>query len=107
MLSLLSIPPEEALSEIGTSGYIIETVTAAVYCFSKTPKDFSASVLSAVSAGDDADSVACLTGAFSGAYNGISGIPLEWLSQLEDREWLMRLAGCLHTLSSGKSQSAV
>lgn len=107
VLSLLSLPCSEALAEIGTSGYVIETVPAAIYCFLKTPTDFSTSVLTAANAGDDADSVACLTGAFSGAYNGIHAIPAEWLSQLEDREWLRNMADRLYELSFLQDQAAM
>ncbi|MBI1747163.1 MAG: ADP-ribosylglycohydrolase family protein [Acidobacteria bacterium] len=107
VLSLLPLPTEEALAEIGTSGYILETLPAAAYCFIKTPTDFSASVLSAVNAGEDADSVACLAGAFSGAYNGVGRIPPDWITQLEDRDWLMNLASSLCALSTNQIRPAM
>jgi ADP-ribosylglycohydrolase len=97
--TLLDVPLEEALFEIGTSGYVLETVPAGIYCFIKSPKNFSKSVLSAVNAGDDADSVACITGALSGAYNGIKGISKKWISSIEDKELLCDIAESLYRAS--------
>jgi ADP-ribosylglycohydrolase len=36
-----------------------------------------------VNYGRDSDSIATMTGAISGALNGVSGIPSEWLSRVE------------------------
>ncbi|MBU3692318.1 MAG: ADP-ribosylglycohydrolase family protein [Candidatus Nanopelagicaceae bacterium] len=40
-------------------------------------------VLGGVNYGRDSDSIATMTGAISGALNGVSGIPSEWLSKVE------------------------
>ena len=40
-------------------------------------------VLGGVNYGRDSDSIATMTGAISGALNGVSGIPSEWLTRVE------------------------
>ena len=74
------LPPEEALFEIGTSSDAIETIPAAIYCFLKHPRNFSGAVLSAVNAGDAADSIAALAGGFVGALAGVEAIDKQWLA---------------------------
>ena len=44
----------------------------------------------AVSYGDS-DSIACLTGAFTGAYHGMGAWPTEWGTRIEYRDRLVRL----------------
>jgi len=61
-----NIPIEEALAVLGTSGYVVESVASALYCFSKTPGDFVTTVSSAVMGGDDTDTTAAIAGAISG-----------------------------------------
>lgn len=50
----------------------------ALYCFLSTPEDFRLSVSRAVRSGCSPSLTAALTGALSGAYNSIAGIPLGW-----------------------------
>ena len=44
----------------------------------------------------DSDSIACIAGAISGAYNGLDAIPEDWRSTVEDSAYLLRLARDLH-----------
>lgn len=74
----------------GVSGYVNETVPAALYCWAASPDDFRQSVTNAVLLGGDTDSVAAITGAISGANLGNSAIPDEWLSGLT--EWPRNVA---------------
>jgi ADP-ribosylglycohydrolase len=72
-----------ALSILGTTGYVVHTVAAAAYCFLKTPDDFERAVIDAVMGGNDADTTAAITGAISGACNGVAAIPVRWLENVE------------------------
>jgi poly(ADP-ribose) glycohydrolase ARH3 len=72
-----------ALRTLGTTGYVVHTVAAAVYCFLQTPDDFERAVIAAVMGGEDADTTAAVTGAISGAYNGEEAIPSRWREQVE------------------------
>jgi ADP-ribosylglycohydrolase len=77
------------LQRIGTSSYVAETVAAALYCFARHPDDFRQAVLTAVNAGGDADTIAGMTGALSGAYLGAAALPTELVDGLEGRMYLL------------------
>ena len=74
-----NIPKKQDISEIGTSGYALEALPAAIYCFIKSPDNFEKSLITAVNAGGDTDSIAAITGAISGVYNGKEAIPKKWI----------------------------
>ncbi len=73
----------DALAQIGTTGWVVHTVAADAYCFSKTQNEFERSVIDAVMGVEDADTTAAVTGAISGAYNGEQSIPLRWRANVE------------------------
>lgn len=77
------------------SGYVIESLEAALWCFFTT-KTFSEAVLAAANLGDDADTTAAICGQLAGAHYGIEGIPAHWLEKLWERDRLMNLATALH-----------
>lgn len=83
----------------GISGYINQTVPAALYCWTYSADDFRQSVENAVMLGGDADSVAAIVGAISGANLGVEVIPGEWKQQLAEWPrtiaWMESLAECL------------
>jgi ADP-ribosyl-[dinitrogen reductase] hydrolase len=99
---IVHIPPEEALFEIGTSSDTIETVSAAIYCFLKYPRNFSHAVLSAVNVGDAADSISALAGNFVGAFSGIEAIPEQWQRNVESADLLRGIAKSLADLAAEK-----
>jgi ADP-ribosyl-[dinitrogen reductase] hydrolase len=68
-------------TEISGSGYVVESLEAALWCFAKH-HNFRATVLEAVNLGDDADTTAAIVGQLAGAYYGVSGIPAQWLTRL-------------------------
>lgn len=92
-------PREFAVSQgwsQGISGYVNQTVPAALYCWAASPNDFRQSVTDAVLLGGDTDSVAAITGAIAGANLGDSAIPAEWIAGLSEWprnvEWMRRTA---------------
>ncbi len=91
----------DALAELGTGGYAVESVPSAFYCFLRTPSDFEATVISAVMGGDDADVTACLAGGLSGAYNGLAAIPTRWRDEVEDGARLRAIAAQLYLVAGG------
>jgi ADP-ribosylglycohydrolase len=95
---IVHLPPEEALFEIGAGSDALEAIPAAAYCFLKHPSHFPDAVLTAVNAGDAADSIAALTGSFVGAFAGCESIPSAWKDQVEDGEVLIAIADQLATL---------
>lgn len=81
---------EAALADIGSSGYVPETVGAAFYCLAKATT-FKNAVVMAVRAGGDTDSVAAIVGAMAGTYYTLDGIPDDYKNNVEDFELLTAL----------------
>ena len=67
--------------QIRGSGYVVQSLEAALWCFSQTDS-FAACVLLAANLGDDADTTAAIAGQVAGAFYGESGIPAPWLHTL-------------------------
>ena len=80
--------PEE---EIKSTGYIVDTLEAALWCLLNT-KDYKSLVLKAVNLGDDTDTVAAVAGGLAGIYYGLEKIPEKWLLKLQSREYLEEIA---------------
>ncbi len=74
-------------NRIRSSGYVVDTLEAALWSVARTG-DFRSAVLLAANLADDADTVAAVTGQIAGALYGRSGIPGEWLDKLAWRERL-------------------
>lgn len=80
-------------SQIGVSQSSYETVPMALHCFLHTPDDFEETVINAANlTPGDTDSIACIAGAISGAYNGYESIPLKFTKGLEDHDELFELS---------------
>jgi len=93
------VPATEALVALGTTGYVVHTVSSAFYCFVRQPGNFEQTVIEAVMAGGDADTTGAVAGALSGAYNGVRGIPSRWLKRVEDKERIVELARHVYLLA--------
>lgn len=77
------------------AGWIAEEALATgLLCFLLYPEDPVAAIRRAAVSSGDSDSIACLTGAFAGAYHGLAAWPSEWLEQIEYRDQLNRLGSC-------------
>lgn len=98
---LLGIHPDEVLCEgvLGESWVGYEAVASALYCFCRSPKDYRQTVITAANTVGDSDSIACIAGAISGAYNGIESIPVKWRRAVEN-------SALLHELSSDLLRAA-
>ncbi len=82
------------IQQIRGSGYVVDALEAALWCFWKT-ESFSDAVLAAANLGDDADTTAAICGQIAGAYYGQSGIPAHWLEKLYMREEIIQIANKL------------
>ncbi len=76
------------------SGYVVECLEAALWCFWQTDS-FEAAVLAAANLGDDADTTAAVCGQLAGAHYGIKGIPARWLNRLVGRSMIEQMAVAL------------
>ena len=84
--------PLDAINELGEGWNGDEAVAIALYCFLKNPKDYQKTVLMAANTPGDSDSIACIAGAISGAYNGIRKIPQKWIRNIENKELIKRIS---------------
>lgn len=78
------------ISEIKSSGYVVDTLEAALWCL-MTTDNYRDCVLKAVNLGDDTDTVAAVAGGLAGALYGYESIPAEWLDTLIKREYIEEL----------------
>jgi ADP-ribosyl-[dinitrogen reductase] hydrolase len=78
-------------AQIRGSGYVVDCLEAALWCFART-ESFADAVLSAANLGDDADTTAAVCGQLAGAFYGESGIPAAWLEKLTMRAEIRALA---------------
>ena len=77
-----------ARDEIRSSGYVVDTLEAAIWSVARTG-NFRNAVLLAANLADDADTVAAVTGQLAGGIYGRSGIPTHWLDQLAWKDRLV------------------
>ena len=84
-------------NEVRGSGYAVESLEAALWCFWNTDS-FESAILKAVNLGDDADTTAAVCGQVAGAYYGEEGIPARWLARLAMRDEITELARKLQAI---------
>lgn len=84
----ISTLPEE---EIRSSGFVVDTLEAAFWCF-MTTDNYKDAVLKAVNLGDDTDTTGAITGALAGLAYGLDSIPQEWREQLAAYDEVRRIA---------------
>lgn len=77
--------------EIEGSGYVVESLEAALWVF-LTTESYKQAVLAAANLGDDADTTGAVAGQLAGAYYGVKAIPPEWLEKLKYREMIEKFA---------------
>ena len=78
--------------EIKSSGYVVHTLEAAVWCILNT-SSYREAVLKAVNLGDDADTVAAVTGGLAGMLYGYSSIPPEWIDEIVLKDNIADMCG--------------
>lgn len=78
------------ITEISSTGYVVHTLEAAVWCLANS-SSYKEAVLMAVNLGEDTDTVASVTGGLAGLYYGYKDIPSEWVEGLQKRQWIESL----------------
>ena len=71
--------------EIYSTGYVVHTLEASLWCILKT-NNYKEAVLKAVNLGDDTDTTAAVTGGLAGLIYGYNNIPKEWIDKLNNKE---------------------
>ena len=77
--------------DIKSSGYIVDTLIASLWCF-MTTTTFEGAVLKAINLGDDTDTVGSITGGVAGIYYGEANIPSGWLKVLRKKDYISTLS---------------
>jgi ADP-ribosylglycohydrolase len=81
---------ELSIDEISSSGYVIHTLEASLWCLLNS-QNYPEAVLKAVNLGDDTDTTAAVTGGLAGIYYGWASIPQHWLEQLPRLQDILNL----------------
>lgn len=90
--------PELREKEVRSSGYVVETLEAAIWSF-LTTESLEACILRAVNLGDDADTVGCVAGGLAGVYYGPGAVPRDWSMTLQGRMQLEEAAEQLYRIA--------
>lgn len=78
------------INKIKSSGYIIDTLEAAIWCFGNT-KSFESATLLAANLGGDTDTISSITGSLAGIFYKLEGIPEHWLYKIANKEKVDKL----------------
>ena len=81
-------------AEIASSGYVLHTLEASLWCF-LTTDTYAEAVLRAVNLGHDTDTTGCVTGGLAGLYYGADSIPPDWLDALARKDDIIDLGNRL------------
>lgn len=82
-------------SSIRGTGYVVDALRAALWCFATTDS-FQDAVLKAANLGDDADTTAAICGQLAGAFYGVQAIPAHWRERIVQRELIDSLSDQLY-----------
>ncbi len=78
-------------SDLIPSGFVLDTLKCALWCFLNT-NSLESAIVEAVNLGGDADTVGAVCGSLAGAYYGKEAIPQRWLEPLSGRDEIEKLA---------------
>ncbi|HWP24082.1 MAG TPA: ADP-ribosylglycohydrolase family protein [Candidatus Binatia bacterium] len=93
---------EKQESSVRGSGYVVDSLEAAMWCFAHT-HSFKEAVLMAANLGDDADTTAAVCGQVAGAYYGAGEIPPVWIERLALHSEITELADRLYRASKKRA----
>ncbi|MEM9702227.1 MAG: ADP-ribosylglycohydrolase family protein [Planctomycetota bacterium] len=82
----LRLKPFRSLVSFGNSLEAHRSVMTAILCFADSPDSYEEAVTRAIAQGNDVDTLACMTGALSGARLGRDAVPQRLIDRLEDTE---------------------
>ncbi len=77
-------------SEIKSTGYVLSTLEASIWCFLNTD-NYKDAVLKAVNLGGDTDTIAAITGGLAGLYYGYDNIPSNWCEKIAGQHLINNL----------------
>ena len=87
--------------QIRSSGYVVDSLEAAVWCLLATDT-FADCLLKAVNLGLDTDTVAAIAGGLAGLYYGYESIPADWLAVIQKRDYVEEMCRKCNDLQQDK-----
>lgn len=72
---------EQTEENIYSSGYVLHTLEASIWCL-LTTENYKDAVLKAVNLGEDTDTTGAVTGGLAGLLYGLDNIPTKWIKQI-------------------------
>jgi ADP-ribosylglycohydrolase len=86
---------------LGMGGVAVQnSLSYSIYSFAANPKSFERALNCAAELGGDADTMAAMACAISGAYLGLRRIPRGWVEKLENRGYMETLLTWLYELKT-------
>ncbi|MBI3949355.1 MAG: ADP-ribosylglycohydrolase family protein [Acidobacteria bacterium] len=86
-----------------TKGSGISTVCVAIYLYLQSGKEPATALYTAANMfGSDTDTISVFLGALLGAEHGIQAIPTHLMEQIQDRDYLLKIARRLHAIAKGE-----
>ena len=82
---------ELSQDEISSSGYVLHTLEASIWCL-LTTENYKDATLKAVNLGEDTDTTAAVTGGLAGLLYGFENIPETWMEKLARKNDIQNLA---------------
>lgn len=70
--------------DIKSSGYVVDSLEASLWCLYHS-KGYKNAVCSAVSLGEDTDTIGAITGSLAGLYYGLDNLPVDWMAELRNK----------------------
>jgi len=79
---------------IKSSGYVMDTLEASIWCI-LTTNNYKDAVLKSVNLGHDTDTTGAVTGGLAALIYGMDTIPAEWINALARKDDIINLTKCL------------
>lgn len=92
-------------SKIRSTGYVIDTLEAALWAFFTTDT-FEAGAIRVVNLGHDADTVGAVYGGLAGAFYGFDAIPKRWMKAMRNKDLLQKISARLEEMNGNAGHLA-
>lgn len=86
-------------NQIFSSGYVLHTLEASIWCL-LTTQNYKTATLQAVNLGEDTDTTGAVTGGLAGLHYGFESIPETWVQQLARKDDIEDLTNRLRDFAS-------
>lgn len=79
-----------SLDEINSSGYIVDTLEASLWCLLKN-NNYEDTIVEAINLGQDTDTIAGISGSMAGIIYGYDSIPERWVNKLQHKDEIFKI----------------